>query len=189
MLVSIKRWKIFNCTLALKNSSSKNRCRWRLWKCYAHKHIIVDFFSIFKSLNVWISFKKNIFMRVIGWRIVVIIFKQRRIWMLRFNYIAIMNQYWQIVQWFTYWAIKQMKRAMNKVNNYSFYIINKLITLCRTKDTPIRTFKYLMMLDVFQWIWLSTFCVGADKLYFFEQSDWNRVWTIFLYHLICIDFI
>ena len=35
--------------------------RYRLRKCYAQKHIIVDFALIFNSFNVWISSKKYLY--------------------------------------------------------------------------------------------------------------------------------
>ena len=127
-----RRWWIFNWILALKNSSSKNSDRWRFNKCYAHEHIMADFPSIFKSFNVWISFKKTIFMRVIRWWIVVITFKNRRDFTLRFNYITIMIKNWHIVQWFTYCAVQQTKRAIGWMNNYSLNSINKFTTLCKT---------------------------------------------------------
>ena len=177
--------------MALKNSSSSEKSgRWRFDECYANEHIIVDFRSIFKSFNGWISSKKNIFMRVIGWWNVVIIFKNRINCTLRFYYIAIMNNNLHIVQWFTYCSIQQIKREwIDGVNNYILHIINRLTTLCRTSDTSMRTFKHLMMMDLFKGIKLFTSCMRANKLYPWEHSHWNRVRTFILLHLICINFI
>ena len=96
--------------MALKNLSSEKRGRWRLSKCYAQEHIIVDFPFILKSLNVWISSKKNIYIRVIWRWNVMIIFKNRRNCTLRLSYIAIMSKNWHIVQGITYCAIQQIKK-------------------------------------------------------------------------------
>ena len=63
-----------------------------------------------------------------------------------------------------------MKTAVDCSNNYTFQIIDKLTTLCRTQDTPIRTFKHLVIVYCFKWIEFPTACVGEDKLCRFEHS-------------------
>ena len=63
--------------LTLKNSFTEHKSRKRFLSYYAHKHIIVNFSFIFKSLIVWMITKKNIFMEVNGSRIQVIIFEKK----------------------------------------------------------------------------------------------------------------
>ena len=58
-----------------------------------------------------------------------------------------------------------MKTEINKVINYILYINYKFITLCKTQDTPMKTFKHFVIVNFLQCIGLYTFCVSADKLY------------------------
>ena len=43
-----------------------------------------------------------------------------------------------------------MKRAIDRVRNYSLHIINKFTTLCRSQDTPMKTFEHFVMVNFFQ---------------------------------------
>ena len=43
-----------------------------------------------------------------------------------------------------------MKRAIERVQNYSLHIIDKFTTLCRTQDTPIKTFEQFLIMNYLQ---------------------------------------
>ena len=63
-----------------------------------------------------------------------------------------------------------MKGAIDRVKNYSLYIIDNFTTLCRTLNTPMKTFEHFVMVNFFQKIGLSTSCVKANKLCLVEHS-------------------
>ena len=42
-----------------------------------------------------------------------------------------------------------MKMAIYRINYHTFHIIDKHSNLCRTKDTPIKTFKNFMIMEIF----------------------------------------
>ena len=63
-----------------------------------------------------------------------------------------MSQNWDIVQWNTYCAIQQMKTAVDWINIYSLYIIDKATTLCRTgyADEDIQTSRDGVMFQMYR---------------------------------------
>ena len=69
-----------------------------------------------------------------------------------------------------------MQRAIDGLNNYSFHIIAKSTTLCRTYDTLMSTFNHLMMVEFFHRIEHSTSCkeqINFAVLYIFIEIEFG----------------